>query len=53
MPNENKIKIVKDIEEKLKSSSGLYFTKYTGMNVSQATKLRKDFRQNNVEYKIS
>ena len=53
MPNENKIKIVKDIEEKLKSSSGLYFTKYTRMNVSQATKLRKDFRQNNVEYKIS
>ena len=53
MPNENKIKIVKNIEEKFKNSSGLYFTKYTGMNVTQATKLRKIFRENSVEYKIS
>ena len=53
MPNENKIKIVKNIEEKFKSSSGLYFTKYTGMNVGQATKLRRDFKQNNVKYKIT
>ena len=53
MPNEYKIKIVKDIEEKFKNSSGLYFTKYTGMNVSQATKLRKSFREHSVEYKIS
>ncbi|MBI45108.1 MAG: 50S ribosomal protein L10 [Candidatus Marinimicrobia bacterium] len=53
MPNENKIKIVKSIEEKFKNSSGLYFTKYTGMNVSQATKLRRDFRENDVDYKIT
>ena len=53
MPNENKIKIVKNIEEKFKNSSALYFTKYTGMNVAQATKLRKGFRENSVEYKIS
>ena len=53
MPNEYKIKTVKDIEEKFKNSSGLYFTKYTGMNVSQATKLRKSFREHSVEYKIS
>ena len=53
MSNENKIKIIKDVEEKFKSSSGLYFTKYTGMNVSQATELRKNFRENNVEYKVT
>ena len=53
MPNQDKIKIVKNIEEKFKNSSGLYFTKYTGMNVAQATKLRKNFRKNSVEYKIS
>ena len=53
MSNENKIKIIKDVEEKFKSSSGLYFTKYTGMNVSQATELRRNFRKNNVEYKVT
>ena len=53
MANENKIKIVADIEKKIKSASGLYFTKYTGMNVAQATKLRKIFRENSVEYKIT
>ena len=53
MPNENKIKIVENIEKKFKSASGLYFTKYTGMNVAQATQLRKSFRENSVEYKVT
>jgi len=53
MPNENKIKIVKEIEQKFKDSSALYFTKYTGMNVAQATKLRRSFTENSVEYKVS
>ena len=53
MPNENKIKVVKNIEEKFKNASGLYFTKYTGMNVAQATELRKIFKQNSVEYKVT
>ena len=53
MPNENKIKIVKNIEKRFKNSSGLYFTKYTGMNVDQATKLRRSFRENSVEYKVT
>ena len=53
MPNQDKIKIVKNIEEKFKNSSALYFTKYTGMSVVQATKLRKSFRENSVEYKVS
>ena len=53
MPNENKIKIVKEIEQKFKDSSALYFTKYTGMNVAQATKLRRSFTENSVEYKVT
>ena len=53
MPNENKIKIIKNIEEKFKNSSGLYFTKYTGMNVAQVTKLRRNFKENSVDYKIT
>ena len=53
MPNQNNIKVVKELESKIKESSALYFTKYTGMNVAQATKLRREFRNNSVEYKIS
>ena len=41
MPNENNIKTVKNLEQKIKDSSAMYFTKYTGMNVAQATQLRK------------
>ena len=53
MPNENKIKTVKEIEQKFKDSSALYFTKYSGMNVAQATKLRRSFTENSVEYKVT
>jgi len=53
MPNQNNIKLVKELEEKIKGSSALYFTKYTGMNVAQATELRREFRSNSVDYKVS
>ena len=53
MPNQNNIKVVKELEDKIKGSSALYFTKYTGMNVAQATELRKEFKNNSVEYKVS
>ena len=53
MPNQNNIETVKHLEQKIKDSSALYFTKYTGMSVSQATQLRKSFRENSVEYKVS
>ena len=48
MPNQNNIKAVKELESKIKESSALYFTKYTGMNVAQATKLRREFRNNSL-----
>ena len=53
MPNENKIKTVEQLSEKLQNSSALYFTKYTGMNVEQAAKLRKSFTDNSVEFLVS
>ena len=49
MANENKIKIVKNIEERFKESSGIYFTKYTGINVKQATELRSKFKSRSVD----
>jgi len=53
MPNNQKIKKVEYLTEKLKSSSALYFTKYTGMDVGQATSLRQSFTDNDIEYYIS
>ena len=53
MPNERNIKTVEELENKIKGASALYFTRYTGMDVSQATELRREFRKNSVEYKGS
>ena len=53
MPNAKKIELVESLSEKIKSSSALYFTKYTGMNVEQAAKLRKSFTDNSVEFLVS
>ena len=52
MPNQNKIDIVNEVQEKLQKSSGVYFANYTGLNVSSVTKLRKSFREEGVEYKV-
>jgi len=52
MSDENKIKIVEAAEERFKNSPGIYFANYTGMNVSQATELRKQFREKNVQFTV-
>ena len=53
MNKNQKIELVENLSNKFKNSSALYFTKYTGMNVVQATELRSKFKENNVEYIIS
>ena len=53
MPAENKINIVSDLTQRIKNSTGFYLTRYTGMSVSQATELRRLFRDNQVSYYVS
>lgn len=53
MPNEHKVNIVKDTAEKLKSSNGVYFTRYTGIDVHKITMLRKSFRENDVDFTVT
>jgi large subunit ribosomal protein L10 len=53
MPNEHKINVVKDTSEKLKNSNGVYFTRYTGIDVQTITELRKSFRDNNVDFSVT
>ena len=53
MPSKANISKVEVLTEKFKNSSAMYFTKYTGMNVDSATKLRMDFTSNDVDYYIA
>ncbi len=53
MPTEQKIDIVKNTTEKFKNSSGVYFTRYTGIDVKTITKLRKSFRDSDVDYSVT
>ena len=53
MPTPQKSEIINDLTQKFQGSSGIYLTKYSGMNVVQVTKLREQFRQNAVSYFVS
>ena len=47
------IEKVEQLTEKFKNSSAIYFAKYTGMNVENASKLRMEFIDNDVDFYIS
>ena len=53
MPTPQKIEIINDLTQKFQSSSGIYFTRYSGMNVIKITELRRKFRENEVSYFVS
>jgi len=53
MPNSKKIDLVDQLSSKIKSASALYFTRYTGMNVEQASEIRQSFTDNLVEFTVS
>ena len=53
MSTPQKTEIINDLTQKFQNSSGIYFTNYSGMNVAQATELRKQFRENEVYYFVS
>ena len=53
MANDNKIKIVEAASNRFKNSPGIYFTNYSGMSVIQATELRRQFREKNVQFTVA
>ena len=52
MPNDKNIKSVESLTEKMSRAKSIYFTDYLGLNVSDITKLRKEFYENDVEYLV-
>ena len=53
MPTPEKAQVIAETSARFQSAKGGYFTRYTGMNVLQATALRKEFRENDIEYVIT
>ncbi len=52
MPNNKNIKNVEILTDKIARAKSVYFTDYLGLNVSDITKLRKEFYSNSVEYLV-
>lgn len=49
---EAKKQVVEDIKEKIQNAKSVVFVKFEGLSVSEDTELRREFRKNNVEYKV-
>lgn len=49
---ENKQLVVSEIVEKLKNAQSMVIVSYTGLTVEDVTKLRAQFRENGVEYRV-
>lgn len=44
--------VVEEIKEKIQNSKSIVFVKFSGLTVAEDTELRREFRKNNVEYKV-
>ncbi len=49
---EEKVRIVEEIKQKLSQSSSAVLVDYRGLTVEEVTQLRKEFRENGVDYKV-
>ena len=44
--------VSKVIKEKIQNAKSVVFVKFNGLTVAEDTELRREFRKNNVEYKV-
>ncbi len=44
--------VVEDIKEKIQNANSVVFVSFTGLTVAEDTEIRREFRKNNVEYKV-
>ena len=49
---ESKKLVVEDIKNKIQAAKSVVFVKFVGLTVAEDTELRREFRKNNVEYKV-
>ena len=53
MPNTKNIQQVEELTEKLGRAKAVYITEYLGLNVEDITALRREFHDNDVEFKVT
>ncbi len=49
---EARVELSKVIKEKIQEAKSVVFVKFNGLTVAEDTELRREFRKNNVEYKV-
>ncbi len=49
---EARIEVAQSIKEKIQNAKSVVFVKFNGLTVAEDTELRREFRKNNVEYKV-
>ena len=49
---QSKINLVNEIKEKIEKSQSIVFVDNKGLNVAEVTELRKNLRENGVDYKV-
>ena len=52
MPNDKNVKNVEILTEKISKAKSIYFTDYLGLDVSEITKLRKEFFSKDIEFLV-
>ncbi len=52
MPSKHNVHIVEELSQKLEKAKAVYFTDYLGLNVVDITKLRHEFFNESVEYRV-
>jgi len=52
MPNQQNINSLESIREKISNASAIYFTDYVGLTVEETNKLRSQFHEASVEYRV-
>lgn len=53
MPTQVKKDKVVDLQQRLSDAGNIFITDYSGLNVEQITKLRKDLRENGIKYFVA
>ncbi len=52
MKRSEKEKVVAEVADKISRAQGMYFTRFSGLTVAEATELRSEFRKAGVEYRV-
>lgn len=53
MTKEKKSEVVQELAEMLNGANGLYSIDFTGLNVANTIKLRRDFKEGGVKYRVA